>query len=347
LTIEELVMSQESLHGQRPRCRARMAGWPLLALLALLALATAAAAQAPPEAPALKLSAAETRPSATASAMLAAARAGARLVAVGERGTVLLSDDDGRSFRQAEAVPVSTTLTGVSFADAQRGWAVGHGGVVLHTSDGGQRWQLQRSDVTRDQPLLAVQALDAERAVAVGLWSLVLHTRDGGRSWQPASLPPLSAGRQTDLNLFGLFPGRTGEVYVTAEQGRVLRSSDGGATWTLLDTGYRGSLWAGLALADGSLLVGGLRGTLLHSRDAGASWSPLQSPTRSSITGLAQAADGRILASALDGLVLVGREQGPFAVHQAPERVAFTAVVTDRGGAPVLMSRAGPRAGLP
>ena len=326
--------------------RARL-GVAAVQLFALMALAVPAAAQAPADSSTLRLTAAEQRPAAAASAMLAVARAGGRLVAVGERGTVLLSDDDGRSFRQAEAVPVSTTLTGVSFSDANRGWAVGHAGVVLRTTDAGNTWQLQRSDLGRDQPLLAVQALDADRAVAVGLWSLVLHTRDGGRSWQTGALPALIGGRPADLNLFSLFQGRPGELYATAEQGRVLRSNDGGASWTFLDTGYRGSLWAGLALGDGGLLVGGLRGTLLLSRDGGASWSTLPSSTRSSITGLAQMGDGRIVASALDGVVLVSREQEPFMVRQAPERVAFTAVVTDRSGAPVLMTRAGPRLGLP
>lgn len=290
---------------------------------------------------------AERRAAAAGSVLLAAARAGDRLVAVGERGTVLLSEDGGRSAHQAQSVPVSTTLTGVSFADARQGWAVGHGGVVLHTRDAGATWQLQRSDLARDQPLLAVLALDAQRAVAVGLWSLVLHTRDGGRSWQQAALPPVAAGRQTDLNLYGLFPGRAGEVYATAEQGRVLRSTDGGATWSLLDTGYRGSLWAGLALNDGSLLVGGLRGTLLKSTDSGASWSTLPTPARSAITGLALAGDGRIVASALEGVVLVGRDATTFQLRQAPERIGFTAVVTDRRGAPVLASRAGLRADLP
>jgi photosystem II stability/assembly factor-like uncharacterized protein len=313
--------------------------------LALLMASTSAAAA--PEAPLLKLAPAEQRAAAAASAMLAAARAGKRLVAVGERGTVLLSDDDGRSFRQSRGVPVATTLTGISFADEQVGWAVGHGGVVLRTDNAGETWQLQRSDLARDQPLLAVLALDAQRAVAVGLWSLALHTRDGGRSWESSPLPPSSKGSQTDLNLFGVFAGRQGELYVNAEQGRVLRSSDGGVTWNMLDTGYRGSLWAGLALKDGSLLVGGLRGTLMKSRDGGATWSTLPSAARSSITGLAQAADGRIVASALDGVVLVGRDDKPFDVRQAPDRVAFTAVVVDRNGAPVLMSRAGPRVELP
>ena len=74
--------------------------------------------------------------------MLAITRAGARLVAVGERGSILLSDDSGVSWRQAK-VPVSVTLTAVQFPNAKAGWAVGHLGVVLHSADGGETWAKQ------------------------------------------------------------------------------------------------------------------------------------------------------------------------------------------------------------
>jgi len=68
--------------------------------------------------------------------LLASTCAGKRLVAVGECGMVTLSDDDGATWRQGK-VPVSVTLTAVDFATPEKGWAVGHSGVVLHTEDGG------------------------------------------------------------------------------------------------------------------------------------------------------------------------------------------------------------------
>ena len=70
---------------------------------------------------------------------LSLARAGKRIVSVGERGVILLSDDDGKSWRQAK-VPVSTTLTRVMFPEEKTGWAVGHYGVVLKSVDGGETW---------------------------------------------------------------------------------------------------------------------------------------------------------------------------------------------------------------
>ena len=68
--------------------------------------------------------------------------AGTRIVAVGQRGHVLLSDDAGKSWQQAE-VPVSSDLVAVSFPSASTGWAVGHDGVVLHSTNAGGRWTRQ------------------------------------------------------------------------------------------------------------------------------------------------------------------------------------------------------------
>src|SRR5262245_34615947 len=36
-------------------------------------------------------------------------------------------------------------LTSVAFVDPQHGWAVGSGGVILHTNDGGATWNRQAS----------------------------------------------------------------------------------------------------------------------------------------------------------------------------------------------------------
>ena len=76
-------------------------------------------------------------PSATRAPLFGIVRIGPRVVAVGDYGVVLLSDDYGATWRQARSVATGNGLTAVAFADAARGWAVGHGGTVLHTADGG------------------------------------------------------------------------------------------------------------------------------------------------------------------------------------------------------------------
>ncbi len=286
----------------------------------------AAAPAALSQQPALK------RTDAAKEMVLAATRAGRRLVAVGDYGIVLLSDDDGKSYRQATAVPTRATLTSVAFADEKNGWAAGHWGAILRTADGGDTWALQRSDTAVDRPLFAVHFFDAEHGVAVGLWSLVLITSDGGKTWGEVKLPLPPEGGKADRNLFALFADAKGGLFAAAERGTILRSDDRGATWTYHATGYKGSFWSGCALRDGTLLVGGLRGTIYRSADDGRTWNPVASGTQSSITGFAESG-GLVHAIALDGVQLQSADRGmTFALEQREDRLSLTAIGVAAGG---------------
>lgn len=278
---------------------------------------------------------------ASAATMLDATWAGERIVAVGDHGVVLFSDDRGVSFQQSASVPLSTPLTGVSFADARHGWAVGHWGAILATADGGGSWQIQRLSSEEDRPLFAVHFFDAQRGVAVGLWSLVLTTDDGGRTWQEQSLPPPPGFRRADLNLMGLFADQDGHLYATAERGQLLRSSDRGRSWNYLDTGYEGTLWAGVALADGRLLVGGQRGTLLHGSADGLSWQRVPLQSKSSITAIT-VSGRRVAAAGLDGLMVSSSDGGrTFEEQQAADGSSLTAALFIGRETPLLFSRRG------
>ena len=274
--------------------------------------------------------------------MLGASWAGERAIAVGDHGIVLLSDDRGSSFRQAGKVPVSTTLTGVSFVDDKKGWAVGHWGAIVQTLDGGETWAVQRISPGDDRPLFAVHFFDAKHGVAVGLWSLVLTTADGGTTWTTQTPSPPPGATKADLNLLSLFTDSQGRLYATAEKGLVLQSEDRGHSWRYLNTGYAGSLWTGAALPSGTLLVGGLRGSMYRSGDGGSHWERIESGTQSSITGFVRSPEGE-LAYGLDGVQLLSRDDGrsfqPLKV--AGPRLALTAALARPGMPPLMFSRAG------
>jgi len=74
-------------------------------------------------------------PLAVKSLILDLATAGNRIVAVGWRGHILISDDNGSSWEQVKS-PTREMLTGVYFSDNLHGWAVGHGTTILCTEDG-------------------------------------------------------------------------------------------------------------------------------------------------------------------------------------------------------------------
>jgi photosystem II stability/assembly factor-like uncharacterized protein len=313
-------------------------------VLAVFAAAACIAFAAPPADPrpvAPAVVPAVRVPHASQATMLGVAHAGPRLVAVGDHGVVLLSDDGGRTQRQAAEVPVDATLTSVSFADGRRGWAVGHWGVILHTEDGGETWTLQRKETATDRPLFAVHFFDARSGVAVGLWSLVLVTGDGGAHWTTVDLPPPQGAKRADLNLYGLFADGHGRVFAAAEKGTVLRSDDRGLHWIYLPTGYNGSFWTGLVTPEGAILAAGLRGSVYRSTDDGASWRRVDSHSTSSVTALAQAGD-RVVGVGLDGLELRSDDAGAsFQVSVRPDRLPLAAVAVMPGGRIVRYSTQG------
>jgi photosystem II stability/assembly factor-like uncharacterized protein len=273
--------------------------------------------------------------------MLAVDRAGSRVVVVGDHGTVLLSDDDGKSWRQARDVPTRVMLTSVSFAGDKLGWAAGHWGVILHTEDGGETWKLQRSDTSVDQPLFSVYFSDASNGIAAGLWSLALRTTDGGATWTQVKMPTLSAKETAGPNLYQIFRGKGAVLYAAAEQGLVYRSSDGGATWTLIKTGNKGSFWAGLTLPDDSVLVAGLNGKIWRSKDDGKTWNEVTSGVSASITDLALASDGSVIGVGLEGAVVTSKDGTTFTASPRPDRAALTAVLPDGQHPPLLFSKEG------
>jgi photosystem II stability/assembly factor-like uncharacterized protein len=253
-------------------------------------------------------------PNAAGSVLLAVTRAGRRLVAAGERGIVVLSDDDGRSWRQGR-VPVSSTLVALCFSDSHRGWAVGHFGVVLRTRDGGASWSKQ-SDVSSgpqrqdsDQPYFDVAFTGPGRGFIVGAYGRMLATTDGGESWQPWQdrLPDRS-----ELHLYGV-RGDGANVYVVGEQGVLYRSADGGLSFARMRSPYRGSFF-GLWLSRGQVLVFGLRGHAFVSDDRGETWQRAHTGTSASLVAAA-AVDGHqrpslLLLATQSGDLLLSRDDG-------------------------------------
>jgi photosystem II stability/assembly factor-like uncharacterized protein len=138
-----------------------------------------------------------------------------------------------------------------------------------------------------------------------------------------------------------VFGNRGDVLYIAAERGTVLRSTDRGATWTYLDTGYKGSLWTGLVLHDGSLIVAGLRGTAYRSIDGGKSWTQATTHTKSSITDLVEA--GLTLwGVGLDGVTLSSSDGGiSFVARQRDDRLALTAAAVAGDGSLLTFSKRG------
>jgi photosystem II stability/assembly factor-like uncharacterized protein len=260
--------------------------------------------------------------------LLSVTQAGRRIVAVGERGIIIFSDDHGVRWRQAASVPASVTLTSVRFVDAEHGWAVGHGGVILHSADGGEHWERQADGRTLaravlretsengnpsqlrqaqqlvedgpDKPLLDLHFFDRKRGIVVGAANLCFETRDGGRSW--TSLVQRMNNPRA-LHLYGVrADGDT--LHIVGEQGLMLRSFDGGQTFDRTHAPYDGSWFTLEVPRPGGIIVAGLRGNTFGSHDRGSTWAPVAGAPGASVVGSAMAANGALFLVTQSGQVL-------------------------------------------
>ncbi len=345
----------------------------LLVLCATLTLAQAVA-QAASYVDVLELPA---KPSALAvrSPLLDVTRAGERLVAVGQRGHILYSDDAGAQWQQA-AVPVSADLNAVHFPTAEQGWAVGNDGVILHSNDAGATWSKQLDGraigallvqhygalasaepaseqwpllVTEgqrlveegaDKPFLDVWFADERVGYAVGVFNLILATRDGGQSWQPFQ-------DRTDnpqgLHLNAI--AATGDaLYIAGEQGLLRKWDANQERFVAVDSPYEGTFF-GVIGRPGEVLVYGLRGHVFHSRDGGQSWTQRDTELQVSVTAGVLDDGGRYqLFTQAGHRLLAGNEQAALQIQpqQGQSPVAGAALAGD--GTLVLVGARGVRA---
>ncbi|MEM8784512.1 MAG: YCF48-related protein [Pseudomonadota bacterium] len=242
------------------------------------------------------------------SLLIRATRAGERIVAVGKFGHIMLSDDNGETWRQSLDVPTRVMLTDVAFATDQIGWAVGHDQAILKTTDGGESWTKQFDDPGFEAPFLTVRAVDADTALAFGAFTTAYQTSDGGETWDQLTL--VDENSDVSVHLNQVFTGPGNAIFIAAEFGNILRSTDGGATYDVIETGYQGSFWGGMGLESGDLLIYGMRGNVWRSGDGGDTWSPVQTGTNESFSGGAQLEDGSILLAGLGGALSLSTDGG-------------------------------------
>jgi photosystem II stability/assembly factor-like uncharacterized protein len=324
-------------HGGRPAS----AGLGALSRRQWLACAGILALPAGVQAAGEEPGAARKRALAVKSTCLDITRAGERLVAVGERGHVLLSDDQGAQWRQAAVVPSRVTLTAVHAVDARTLWAVGHGGTLLRSADAGEHWLRVASPAQAADVLLSVRVETDGAGLAVGGFGLALRTRDGGATW---ARQPLVPGESGERHLNRIFVASASKWLIAAESGHVLLSDDRGAQWQAVKTPYAGSLWSGLALADGALLACGMRGNVVRSSDGGRNWAHHAVAGAGSFTGAAQRADGLLALVGVDGTLVTSGDGGATLKRLVQEdRTTLTGAVFLASGALAVASAAGPR----
>jgi photosystem II stability/assembly factor-like uncharacterized protein len=252
--------------------------------------------------------------------------------AVGYWGTILRSADRGETWERVPT-PTDATLYAVSFADSRHGWAVGASGTLLRSEDGGRTWERVRVEISDelgdpiplDSPLFGVAATSATEAWAVGDFGGVLHTRNG-RQWRQVVIPAEDlADENIPERIFNAVrftdPMRGA---ITGEFGTLLRTADGGETWTgerQLAGAIEDIYLFDVAPASGGIALStGVGGVTLRSADAGSQWAAIDSGTTAGLFGVA-IRNGRALLVGDRGVMRVSDDGG--VTWRKPERPPF------------------------
>jgi photosystem II stability/assembly factor-like uncharacterized protein len=240
----------------------------------------------------------------------------ALVMGIGRPAKIFRTDDGGSDWTEVySSDSPGIFLDALAFADKRVGWAVGDPidgrFVLLRTDDGGRTWRELPFDLrpaaregqgcfAASGTCLIAQGASGALFCTGGPAARLIRTADGGASWTSVELPLLSG--QPSFGAFGIafLDGKNGLAVggdyrnEPAARGNAAITSDGGTTWTAVETrppaGFRECAAfvpkTGAALA---LTVGPTGSD--YSLDGGRTWAPIPGP--GGWHGLGVSPDGR------------------------------------------------------
>jgi photosystem II stability/assembly factor-like uncharacterized protein len=215
------------------------------------------------------------------------------------RAAALESTGDGGWVWQY-GLGAGVTYDSVVFADANNGWAVGSGGRIMHTFDGGLTWYRQRSGTTSD--LHQVQFVNDQDGWAIGFAPsqytgpaptdpVILRTTDGGDTWR--QLSPMTSPWVPDSVVFtnptdGWMDGSYLVQPPTTATDDLLHTTDGGTTWQSVTLATPDPTIGQIAFADPQDgWIADSSGVVWRTTDGGQTWASVGLPDSSGLATLA------------------------------------------------------------
>jgi len=195
--------------------------------------------------------------------------------AVGVDGTIMKSTDSGETW-VAQTIATTKAVQSVYFVDENTGWVVGQSGIVFHSTDGGTTWNPQTSGVSNR--LIRVRFLNSQVGWASGWGGAIIYTADGGTTWtqqtSPSGFDLISISIIDENNVWisgNLGGGGKGAANTLFDNGHLIHTSDGGATWEFqrISTEYINAV-SFVDLMNGWSFGSG--GNIFHTNDGGVTW---------------------------------------------------------------------------
>lgn len=237
------------------------------------------------------------------------------LLAVGRFGRILRSSDLGQTWESVES-GTERSLYSVSYADAKNGVIVGQAGSYLESGDGGRTWKIREFPAKNE--LFKVVFRSPNEGVVVGAFGTAWRTDSGGREWRPIGIPWETVLNEVWENVGPVEPhlydvafvGSDG--WIVGEYGLVLRSRDGGSTWSRQRGGRLpdAHLFAAAFVDSRRGLAVGQSGVLLHTEDGGETWAEERVGSRSLYDVLFRPSQNEALAFGELGTILASRDGG-------------------------------------
>ena len=136
-------------------------------------------------------------------------------------GVILRTLDGGDTW---DTTNLPTSINGLYFLDTETGWAVGAGGAIYKTSDGGASWSQQPTQSTLF--LRDVHFVDRNNGWATGgaLNNGMLRTTDGGATWREQFISTYG-----EINSLWFHDSNNG--WAVGQEGNLLRTTRGGESW--------------------------------------------------------------------------------------------------------------------
>jgi len=229
------------------------------------------------------------------------------------------------------------SLRGVSAVDERTAWASGTNGIWARTTDGGATWTRGSVPDAGPRDFRDVEAFSEQSALlmAIGSPGEIWRTDNGGASWQCTWSDPRA---EVFLDGMAFWDDRIGLAFGDPVEGafQVLRTTDGGITWTPVPPdalpapreGEAGFAASGSSLAVGSagrawIATGGSAARVLVTRDFGATWSASETPL---VAGRAGSGGFSLAVLPEGGLALVGGD------YERPKDAVVAAAWSDDHG---------------
>jgi photosystem II stability/assembly factor-like uncharacterized protein len=169
----------------------------------------------------------------------------------------------------------TVSLASVNFVSATTGVAVGTGGTIIKTTNGGTTW-VTKTSLTANA-LTSVRFISATNVIAVGQFGIILMSTNAGDTW---------TNQTTGTNLTSVhFPSAT-VGYAVGATGTVLKTTNGGVNWAALTSGTTVNLSSVYFTSATEGYIAGTGGNIRKTTNGGTNWTLLTSGTASNLNSI-------------------------------------------------------------